>query len=190
MTILSVSSIPSKSGLKRISFKISYCSFLLIVLIFTSYCKDADVDNRVGVKNIGSVKSDNRHVIFTAEETAFQARERKHFFKIDPPFWTPTNDDVENIEKAVDQYFVSAKGGDNRVDILRKNRDKYVHQYFGYTYSGRKKVLRNSYCNDPQLEERYRNQKVPIIIIDGETCFYRMKYDTELGKVISIEINY
>jgi len=138
-------------------------------------------DQKTAIKRI-------KDEIFSAEETAAEAKS-KGFYEVSPPFWAPTDSDINELEQAVRSYLFENEGRNKVIDFIRHNRSDYSHQYFGYSTGGRRMVLRNSYCRRAPVDRSFSKEKRAVIVDGGGACFYRIRYDTKLKKVVGFEAN-
>ncbi len=123
----------------------------------------------VGVKSMNS-----NGVIFPAKEIPFG----------EAPFWTPTLEQVKELEGLLPEYLKSHPPMDDKPvgDVF-----EYGRQYFGVTNNGQKVIYLNAFCNpsrfDPQWEEEM------IQVKDGGSCYFQVYFDPARKEFIHLHYN-
>jgi hypothetical protein len=119
-------------------------------------------------------------IIFQAEET----EKIGYIFVGEAPFWTPTVDQVQELESLLPKYLkVHPPIDDNPVG----NVFEYGFQYFGVTKNDRKLIYLNAFCNPSKFDGR---QKKEIILVkDGGNCYFQVYFDPAKKEFIHLHYN-
>ena len=116
--------------------------------------------------------SDPQGVIFSAE----QLKDQEFFIHIPGPYWTPSKEQVDNLEKNLSAYL---KERSKTMDL-----SKFKRQYFGYSLNGKQVIYVNAGCRN------FGDYKTTIVFIeDGGPCFFRATFDPETDKFVSFSVN-
>ena len=62
----------------------------------------------------------------------------------------------------------------------------YTFQYQGQEESGKKFVFVNAFCVN---DKRWKLNKKMVLVLDGGTCFFNVKYDPEKNQFFGLTIN-
>lgn len=154
--------------------------FFLSVFIFSPYLVLAQPPPKKFIK-LG--------IIFSAKLTEKLGGEKKDhaFWDSGPPYWTPSQAEINLLESNFTQYLLEEK--DPRANLLSSKIYSYGRQYLGVTStSGRKVILANGFCS----ALGYSNlelQKNILRVKDGGDCFFQVHYDPEKNSFSSLLIN-
>lgn len=119
-------------------------------------------------------------VIFSAEET-----ERIGYaFGGGVPFWTPTVDQVKELEILLPKYLkLHPPIYDKPVgDVF-----EYARQYFGVSKNGRKLIYLNAFCNPSRFDPQWK--KEIILVKDGGSCYFQVYFDPAKKEFIDLHYN-
>ena len=118
-------------------------------------------------------------VIFTARET------EKIFHHIDgPPFWTPTLDQVRELESLLPQYLAAHPPIDDKPVI---NFSEYGRQYIGVTKDRRKLIYLNAFCRPQRFGQKW--EKEAVLVKDGGSCYFQIYFDPAEKEFIGLRYN-
>ena len=94
--------------------------------------------------------------------------------------WTPTTDDVLRAEAGLAKYLAGA------APSLAVKYSGYLRQYTGFVADGRKKILMNFLCWDPETPG-WRCSRVEVL--DGGDCYFRIVFDMTTGQYEAFQVN-
>ena len=128
----------------------------------------------------GGKSMNTSRVIFAAEE----AERIGHIFTQEAPFWTPTDDQVKELESLLPKYLKSHPPIDDKPvgDFL-----EYGRQYFGVTKNDRRLIYLNAFCKPSRFGPRW--QKEIILVIDGGSCYFQVYFDPNKKEFIGLHYN-
>lgn len=107
-------------------------------------------------------------------------------------FWNVTEKEIDLLEinfkklSAVDSSF--CESGDCKLDSLHK----FVYQYIGVIYQGRKLVYINAFRfrSDSDLKTRFGNWKTnPVRVLDGGNSYWGVLFDIDRQEFIHLSFN-
>ncbi len=123
--------------------------------------------------------SSNR-VTFSAEETERIGCPRGG----EAPFWTPTDNQVQELEALLPRYLNSHPPiNDKPVG----NFFEYGRQYFGVTRNNRRLIYLNAFCNPSKFGRRW--EKEIILVMDGGSCYFQVYFDPAKKEFIALHYN-
>jgi hypothetical protein len=128
----------------------------------------------------GEKSMNTNRVIFSAEET----KRIGYDCGGAPPFWTPTDDQVQELESLLPKYLKSYPPID---DEAVGNCFEYGHQYFGVTKNGRRLIYLNAFCKPSRFDPRW--QKEMIVVRDGGSCYFQVYFDPAEKEFINLRYN-
>jgi hypothetical protein len=128
------------------------------------------------------VVEDPPGVIFSAS-AAGQMKASDPFFKLDGPFWTPTQADILQLEKRFPAFLRSSKA--SACKLLPWNNYKHIRQYFGFSRNQMKLIYINGFCDDFSTEWKEHL----VFALDGGDCFYQAVYDPTAGGFLECYVN-
>jgi len=120
-------------------------------------------------------------VIFSAKQVE---RSAKSYRMLTPPFWTPSTEEIARLEVQLKPYLEGVATPEARVIAAKLGR--YKRQYLGYTDGGKKWIFVNSFC-DWKDDGFWRDRL--IIVKDGGTCFFKVRYDVSSSRFDQLQIN-
>jgi hypothetical protein len=127
----------------------------------------------------GQKSTDSSRMIFPAQET----EKIGHIFGGKAPFWTPTDDQVQELESLLLKYLQSHPPvGDKPVGDL----SKYGRQYFGMTKNNRRLIYLNAFCNPSKFDRREREI---VIVKDGGSCYFQISFDPAKKDFTDLQYN-
>lgn len=100
-------------------------------------------------------------------------------------FWTPSNEDVLNLEAGIDAYLRQNSGAFYREPPVWERLDEYRRQYFGFKIGGKRFIYGNYFCNDVRMDWRGDF----VMVLDGGDCYFQVEYDVEEGSFIQLMVN-
>jgi hypothetical protein len=129
------------------------------------------------------VMDDQNWVIFTEEQA--EEMELASWLVDSDGFWTPSVDDILNLEEKIVEYLSQNSSYFYRQPPVWERLHEYQRQYIGLERGGRKIIYGNYFCNSGGVDWR---QKL-VIMIDGGECFFQVEYDVESGFFIKLLVN-
>ncbi len=118
-------------------------------------------------------------IIFSSEET-----KELNIFGGEAPFWTPTVDQVQELESLVPKYLESYPPiNDKPVG----NFFEYGRQYFGVTKDNQKLIYLNAFCKPSIFDPQWK--KEIILVKDGGGCYFQVYFDPAKKEFIALHYN-
>ncbi len=111
---------------------------------------------------MGGKSMNSNSVIFPAEEIPFG----------EAPFWTPTLDQVKELEALLPKYL---KSHPPIYDKPVGDVFEYGRQYFGVTKNGRKLIYLNALYNPSRFDPQWK--KEIFLVMDGGSCYFQVYFD-------------
>ncbi len=100
-------------------------------------------------------------------------------------FWTPSVDDVLQIEKNVAEYLSQNSYAFHYQPPVWERLDEYQRQYIGLERSGEELIYGNFFCDSGDVGWRQEF----VFAIDGGECYFQVEYDVESGLFINLWVN-
>jgi hypothetical protein len=173
-----MSGVAMMSMVRRSAAAISLGGATAFALVVAFLAVDAGAGDRVHDRN--------RSVIFTAEQAAVIASSGDlALFPLSPPFWTPDAALADAAESALARY-LSSQG--YRASQVLEQWPKYNLQFLGYTEGGTRWLVINAFCAE-SLKHEDAWRRAFVVVIDGGTCFFHVRYDPRGGRFDSLYIN-
>jgi hypothetical protein len=97
--------------------------------------------------------------------------------------WDPSPKMLVDLKAQIESYVRSQAKAQGRE---LKNWQDYTFQYQGQEEKGRKFIFINALCVQ---RDRQRLDKEIIVIFDGGTCFFNVKYDPSKKRFFNLFIN-
>jgi hypothetical protein len=129
------------------------------------------------------VTDDQNWVIFTEEQA--EEMELASWLVDSDGFWTPSVDDILNLEEKIVEYLSQNSSYFYRQPPVWERLHEYQRQYIGLERGGRKIIYGNYFCNSGGVDWQ---QKL-VIVIDGGECFFQIEYDVESELFIKLLVN-
>jgi len=120
-------------------------------------------------------------VIFSAKQVE---RSAEFYRMLTPPFWTPSTEEIARLEVQLTPYLEGV--ATPKAKVIAAKLGRYKRQYLGYTDGGKKWIFVNSFCH--WKEDGFWHDSI-IIAKDGETCFFRVRYDVSSSQFEELQIN-
>jgi hypothetical protein len=111
------------------------------------------------------------------------AKPDDRWVKVEGGSWVPTNETIAKIKEHIEPFVRTQAKLDSRE--LREWRN-YTFQYQGQEVRGRKFVFVNSFCVN---DDRWQLNKQMVLVLDGGTCFFNVKYDPKKNQFFELFIN-
>jgi hypothetical protein len=111
------------------------------------------------------------------------AKPDDRWVKVEGGSWVPTIETIAKIKEHIEPFVRAQAKLEGRE--LREWRS-YTFQYQGQEEHGRKFVLVNSFCVN---DSRRQLNKQMVLILDGGTCFFNVKYDPKKNQFFELLIN-
>ncbi len=107
--------------------------------------------------------------------------------EISPPFWTPTAEQIAELHSKLPLYLQTIQSQDARE--ITRGFERYRYQYFGYTAEGVRWILINAFCADELggYDDYWRKQY--LLVMDGGSCFFRVRYNTQSKIFRDLDVN-
>src|ERR1700747_3073582 len=153
-------------------------SLVIIALVESSICQGAEMQQ-------DSYKIIDTGAILSASQ-AEKATLARPMIEASPPFWTPSTDDVAQLERALPSYIRSANiPSAGKIFTSIRN---YRRQYIGYTKDGEKWILVNGFCDEYWRKRDSWHHNI-VFVFDGGACFCRARYNASKAHFDGLEIN-
>lgn len=123
-------------------------------------------------------------VIFSAQQLERSA----DFYRkggITPPYWTPSFEDIARLERQLKPYLA----GEPTPQAKQIGTKPGKRQYLGYTNDGRRWIFVNSLCEWLTKDRPWREDFIIIIVFDGGSCFFTVRYDLSNSQFDELRIN-
>ena len=122
-----------------------------------------------------------------ANSFVFSDKEAVRFVRIhgdEVSFWTPTPDDIEELESLLSQHLRMHPPIDDRPvrDVF-----EYGRQYCGVTRKGRKLVYLNAFFHPERFAPRWK--KDMIVVQDGGSNYFQVYFDPVRKEFIDLSYN-
>jgi hypothetical protein len=124
-------------------------------------------------------------VVLSAHE-AERATKAYPMLQILPPFWTPSSEEIQNLEGKLKIHLEKVRNP--QVDAIIVNLDSYKRQYLGYTSGGRRQILVNGVCEEYWTKSGSWRDQV-VFVLDGGPCFFQIRYDLSGSQFERLDIN-
>ena len=121
-------------------------------------------------------------VIFSAQQLERSA----DFYRkgeITPPHWTPSFEDIARLERQLKLYLAGEPTPQAKAIGTKPGK----RQYLGYTNDGRRWIFVNSLCEWLTKDRPWRENF--IIVFDGGSCFFTVRYDLSNSQFDELRIN-
>jgi hypothetical protein len=105
------------------------------------------------------------------------------WIKVDGGEWDPTPKMLNDLKNQIESYVQSQAKAQGRE---LKNWQDYTFQYQGQEEKGRKYIFVNALCN--QRDRQGLDKKI-VIIFDGGSCYFNVKYDPSQKVFFALFIN-
>jgi hypothetical protein len=102
------------------------------------------------------------------------------------PFWTPTEADVQALERALPEYLSSHWPADRGAKI---DASSHRRQYFGVSRNGSKLIFVNAFCTAYWEEENPDWSTHFVFVFDGGSCFFQLLYDPSKRSFRDLQVN-
>ena len=108
--------------------------------------------------------------------------------------WTPTKEDIMELEKQLNTYMAkapkrSAVNSKSSGPDIHQNLPKYIRQYFGYlSPKGERMIYINCFLPDNLSKSSDWQQSVHQAF-DGGSYYWQAHYDVKKQKIVSLSIN-
>ena len=123
-------------------------------------------------------------VILSAQQVGHSAQAR--LIGATPPFWTPTPEDIAQLEARLRPYLETAAPPEAGVIVAKL--ESYKRQYIGYTRDGKKWILVNSFCEEFWRKDDDWRDRVELVY-DGGPCFFKLHYEPSSSQFERLWIN-
>ena len=121
----------------------------------------------------------NIRIIFEAVEA-----QKIYGFINGAPFWTPSIDQVHELEALLPKYLDAHPPSDDKPVT---NFNLYGRQYIGVTKNRQKVIYLNAFCKPDSFGERCK--KEPIIVKDGGSCYFQVYFNPAKKEFIHLNYN-
>ena len=119
-------------------------------------------------------------IIFSADVT----EKTGYTFYGDPHFWTPTADQVQELESLLQKYLdVHPPLSDKPVRNVRE----YGCQYHGVTKNDRNAICLKAFCNPSRFDRRW--EKEIISVRDGASCYFQVFFNPVTREFTGLKYN-
>jgi len=152
-------------------------------------CEAAFVCVVIALASAGIAKSQEHSqlvdtgVIFS-EKQVERSADLNRMIGVTPPFWTPSTDEIARLEVQLKPYLEGV--ATRKAKVIAAKLGRYKRQYLGYTDAGKKWIFVNSFC---RWKEDGFWRDTMIIVNDGGTCYFRVRYDVSNSRFEQLEIN-
>jgi hypothetical protein len=121
-------------------------------------------------------------VILPADSTQFPG-----LYPAGTTYWTPTESDVLELEGNLVPFLEKSKNP-HAPEVL-KQIEKYKRQYRGIVVGGHRQIVLRFLCDTriPTIDENWMKEEV--IMTDGGSCFFEVRFSTETKKFSDLFIN-
>jgi len=126
----------------------------------------------------GGKRMNHNRIVFAAEEA-----EKLSFLKNEAPFWTPTFDQIRELELLLLKYLEAHPPIDDQPVM---NFNEYGRQYMGVTKNHRRLIYLNAFCDPSSFDERWKEL---IRVKDGGSCFFQVYFDPVKREFIDLQYN-
>ena len=124
-------------------------------------------------------------VIFSAEYS-LKLDKQGSLLGLQGPYWTPTEQQVAELEKVLAEYVRSISNA--HYDRLTLNLSTYKRQYLGITSSGKEVIYVNAFCD--AYWSRDNTWKTDLVfVLDGGECFFQLTYDPESKEILEFNVS-
>ena len=97
--------------------------------------------------------------------------------------WSPQIEALKRIDKEIELYVGTKAKAEGRA---LKEWTAYTFQYQGQEEKGRRIIFINAFCI---TNDRWKLSKEMVLVEDGGTCFFSLKYDQEKRLFFELSIN-
>lgn len=112
-----------------------------------------------------------------------RAEPEKHWVEVEGGSWVPGAETISRIKEQIEP-FVQAQARKEGREL--REWVTYTFQYQGREEKGKKFVFVNALCF---IDQRWQLSKQMILVYDGGTCFFNLRYDAEKDKLFGLIIN-
>jgi hypothetical protein len=121
-------------------------------------------------------------VIFPAEKTAEFIT---WFGAPADSFWTPTEEDVANLEAGLVAFLQESNNEYNDTTNMVEALSEYTRQYFGLVQADEELIFANFFCET----RREDWEETAVVVLDGGDCYFQVIYNASANTFISLSIN-
>lgn len=111
------------------------------------------------------------------------AEAEQAWIRVDGGSWTPGTETISRIKSEIEPFVRSKVLAEGR---KLRHWDTYIFQYQGQEENGRKYVFVNALCIK---DKRWQLNKQMILVLDGGTCFFNLRYDPDKNQFFNLIIN-
>lgn len=122
-------------------------------------------------------------VLMLSVAAGASAKLENRWVEVEGGSWVPTAETIEKIKEQIEPFVRAQAKAEGR--NLRKWRS-YTFQYQGQEERGRQFVFVNALCANGI---RWKLDKQMVLVLDGGTCFFNVKYDPKNGQFFELLIN-
>ena len=107
------------------------------------------------------------------------------------PCWTPTNEDIQILEKELKHFFSSKQAKEAAKDSgeVLKPLSKYKRQYIGLYKDGQKLIHVHLICNDEIKDDNWKSYERGEMI-GGGSCYAHFYYDVQNKKFLDFFVEW
>lgn len=95
-------------------------------------------------------------------------------------FWMPEESQIQALEAEIENYLGLRGLGPFGFKIR-----EYKRQYLGVEENGQKLIYANFFCDALGIDW----QKEPVIIADGGSCYFQVRFNPETGEFTDLQFN-
>lgn len=100
--------------------------------------------------------------------------------------WAPSVEVLTTLKSGIRPY-VEAQARNQQRELQKWS--KYTFQYQGQQQNGRKLIFVSGFCsNTPFIKDEQLSKRM-VLVLDGGTCFFDLKYDPEKKQFYGLYIN-
>lgn len=97
--------------------------------------------------------------------------------------WVPTAEVISRLKQHIEPFVRNESKTEGR---KLQDWKTYTFQYQGQEENGRKFVFVNAFCIN---DNGWQLKKQVVVVLDGGTCFFNIKYDPKTNQFFSLQIN-
>ncbi len=111
------------------------------------------------------------------------AEPENNWVRVEGGSWVPDAETTSKMKEKIEP-FVSAQA--RAIGRQLREWKSYTFQYQGRGERGKKFVFINAFCVN---DSRWQLNKQMVLVLDGGTCFFNLKYDPEKNQFFELLIN-
>jgi len=123
------------------------------------------------VANVINGADNQSGIVIISKDDSANEEYLKHL-GVEAPFWTPTKDQITELEKLIVPFLKNHPPEHER----EVNLSGYGRQYYGVTKGGKKFIFLNAFC-DPKSFDEHLKRKAMVVVMDGGSCYFQVFFD-------------